>query len=160
MQAQNRFFNFKILFLLALILVLSRNGFAENHSIKVNVSGLLSSSTLKIKNNGVNEKIITTNGLVAFTTNINQNEGYAITVSTQPVGQTCIPDTTNAIGIATAEVIVAVSCTPNSYNVGGNVSGLIGTLVIKNGTNEKMLILNGAYNFKVNFKEPLCNYPN
>jgi DNA-binding beta-propeller fold protein YncE len=61
---------------------------------------------------------------------------YSVSVLTQPAGQTCTV-TSGATGTVTANVTsVAVSCTTNSYTVGGTISGLTGSgLVLKDTTN-------------------------
>jgi hypothetical protein len=59
---------------------------------------------------------------------------YAISVQTQPTGETCT--IANASGTANANVTDAdVSCTPNSYTLGGSISGLTAAgLVLANGS--------------------------
>ena len=52
---------------------------------------------------------------------------YAVTVGTQPTGQTC--NVTNGSGtVGSANVTnVAVNCTVNRYTIGGTITGLVGT---------------------------------
>jgi hypothetical protein len=70
-----------------------------------------------------------------FSQNVAYGSGYAVTVQTQPTGETC--NVSNGSGTMVAAVNnVAVTCAGASYTVGGSVSGLLtGTsLVLANGT--------------------------
>ena len=130
--------------------------------IKVNVTGLLmhqeiGRAPLKVAINGVDELSIIENGIQQFTTPFSNGQTYNIVMTAQPYGHTCT--ISNPSGTVTAaQVIAPVSCTPNSYNVGGNVTGLTGTLIIQNGPLSEQQTLIGstrAYNFEVNF---MSNY--
>ena len=83
-----------------------------SYSIGGNVSGL-SASGLALQNNGTDTLTITTNGSFVLTTELEDGNAYAVTVSAQPTDQTC--SITNASGtIAAANVSnVAVNCTDN-----------------------------------------------
>ena len=78
------------------------------YSVGGTVSGLTGSVTLQ--NNGGDDIIKTTNDGFAFVTELEDGVAYAVTVSTQPTGQTC--EVTNGSGtIATADVTdVDVNC--------------------------------------------------
>lgn len=54
---------------------------------------------------------------------INYGTSYAVSVATQPTGQTCI--VSNGSGMVAANVTnVLVTCTTNTYTIGGSISGL------------------------------------
>ena len=53
------------------------------------VSGLAAGQQVTLLNNGGNATIVTANGAYTFTTPVNYNGNYAVTVGTQPTGQTC-----------------------------------------------------------------------
>ena len=71
-----------------------------------------------------------------------------MTVKTNPSGQTC--SVSGGTGtVASANVTnVAVTCTTNTYSVGGTVSGLSGTVVLQdNGGDDLSVSGNGAFTF-------------
>jgi hypothetical protein len=94
-----------------------------------NVSGLTGSVILQ--NNGGNNLVRTTNGAFVFSAALTTGSAYAVTVSSQPAGQTCT--VTNGSGtIASANVTnVIVTCsntvTPPATNPDLNQHGLTGS---------------------------------
>jgi large repetitive protein len=120
------------------------------------VSGLAGTG-LVLQDNGGNNLAVSANGAFTFTTKVNSGATYAVTVLTQPSSpaQTCA--VTNGSGTATANVTnVAVACTttPETFTIGGTVSGLTGSgLVLQdNGGNNLAVSANGSFTFttKVN----------
>ena len=96
------------------------------------VTGLTGSVTLQ--NNSGDDIIKTTNDGFTFPAQADSSV-YAVTVSSQPTGQTCtVIDGSGTI--ATADVTnVAVTCVTDvvpTYSVSGNVSGLTGSVTLQN----------------------------
>jgi len=123
------------------------------YSVGGTVSGLTGSVTLQ---NNVGDDIIkTTNDDFAFPTELLDLATYAVTVSSQPTGQTC--SVTNGSGtIAAADVTnVAVTCVDDvapTYSVGGTVSGLDcggppGCLWLENNGVDDLYPSNGSFTF-------------
>jgi len=119
------------------------------YSVGGNVSGLTSSVTLQ--NNGGDDIIKTTNDGFTFTA---QAEGsdYAVTVSSQPTGQTCTVTNGSGTNIATNITNVTVTCVTDvvpTYSVGGTVSGLTGTVTLYEDTFGQDLAVsaNGSFAF-------------
>ncbi|MCL4557068.1 MAG: hypothetical protein M1491_00265 [Deltaproteobacteria bacterium] len=107
------------------------------------VTGL--SGTLVLQDNGTDDLSITTSGAFTFATALANGSSYAVTVKTQPAGQTC--SVTNGSGkVSGANVTsVVVSC---GYTIGGTVSGLSGTLVLQNnGTDDLSITTSGTFTF-------------
>ena len=79
------------------------------YSVGGSVSGLTGTG-LALQNNGAEILSVTADGPFTFLTELVDTTAYAVTVSTQPIGQTC--DVTNGSGtIATADVTnVSVAC--------------------------------------------------
>ena len=102
---------------------------SKKYTIGGTVSGL--TGTVVLQNNGGDNLTRNSNGSFTFAGKVKKNKTYAVTVATQPVGQTCV--VTNGSGTATANVTnVVVTCTTNTtFTVGGNVSGLTGTVVLR-----------------------------
>jgi len=118
------------------------------YTISVAVSGLTGTG-LVFQDNGADNLSVTTNGTFPFATQIASGSTYAVTVLTQPTGQTCTLGS-NASGTATANVTVAVTCTATTYTIGGTVSGLTATMILQdtgsNGT-QTVTVLSGATTF-------------
>jgi 6-phosphogluconolactonase (cycloisomerase 2 family) len=86
----------------------------------------LSGTGLVLQNSGGNNLSVTANGAFTFPTGLATGAAYAVTVQTQPLSpmQTCV--VANGAGsVGGANVAnVTVTCTTNSFAVGGTVSGL------------------------------------
>ena len=119
------------------------NCMTNTYAIGGTVSGL--AGTLVLQDNGADNLTLTTNGSFAFATPIVSAGTFAVTVLTQPgtPAQTCL--VTNGSGSVTNAIIatVTVTCTTNTYTVGGTVSGLA--------SNESVVLQDsGADNLTVN----------
>jgi sugar lactone lactonase YvrE len=73
---------------------------------------------------------------------------YSLKVQTQPAGQTCsVANGAGTVGTANVTNII-VTCSANSFTVGGTVSGLSGTVVLRNnGGNNLTVSANGPFTF-------------
>jgi hypothetical protein len=94
------------------------------------VSGLTGPG-LVLQNNGGSDLSVTAGATsFAFPGTVNPGAGYNVTIKTQPSSPSQVCAVANASGTATANVLVAVSCTtnpPNTWNVGGTITGLTST---------------------------------
>jgi len=113
------------------------------------IAGL--SGTMVLQNNNGNNLAVSANGAFTFTTQLTGGSAYSVTVLTQPTGpsQTCtVTNGSGTIG-STNVTNVSVSCTTNSFTIGGTVSGLAGTgLVLQNnGGNNLAIAGNGGFTF-------------
>ena len=120
------------------------------YTIAGTVSGL-SGSGLVLQDNLGNNLPVTTNGNFTFTTAIASGSTFNVTVFSQPSSptQTC-GVTAGASGtVASANVSsVAVTCTTNTYTIGGTVSGLSGAgLVLQNNGGNNLPVSAGATSF-------------
>ncbi len=112
------------------------------------VSGLTGSVTLQ--NNGGDDIIKTTNDGFTFTA---QAEGsdYAVTVSSQPTGQTCTVTNGSGTNITANITNVTVTCVTDvvpTYSVGGTVSGLTGSgLALQNNGGDTLAVAATAFTF-------------
>ena len=120
-------------------------GATTTHVIGGSVTGLL--GTVVLQSNGVDNLSLSANGAFSFATPVAQGGAYAVTVLTQPAGQTCV--VANASGTANATVTnVSIACTSVQHIIGGTVSGLLGALVIQNnGADNLSLSADGAFSF-------------
>ena len=120
---------------------------APSYSISATVSGL-STGPLVLQDDAGKQLTFTSNSTQTFSNTYTSGATYAVSVVTQPTGQTCTPSSTS--GTITANVTITVSCTSGStsYSIGGMVSGLTGTLVLQdNGGDNLTITANGAFTF-------------
>jgi len=115
-------------------------------SVGGTVSGL--AGTVVLQNNGGDTLSTSTDGTFNFPTLVAQGGAYAVTVATQPAGQTCsVSHGTGTVG-ATAVQDVAVVCATNTHTVGGTASGLVGTVTVQNNGGDTLAITgNGPFTF-------------
>jgi len=78
----------------------------STYTVGGNVSGLTGDG-LALQNNGADTLAIMANGAFTFATSLNDGAAYAVTVSTQPTGQTC--SVTNGSGTVAAANVTNVS---------------------------------------------------
>lgn len=116
------------------------------------VTGLGQGKRLVLQNNGAADLDVAASGPFTFTGRIAAGSAYAVTVKTQPQGQTCT--VAQGSGTATANVgDVAVRCADlpaARYSVGGTVSGLAagGALVLQNNGGDDLAVsANGGFTF-------------
>ena len=84
----------------------------STYTIGGSVSGLANGQSVVLQDNGGDNKTVSSNGAFSFATPINSGSAYAVTVLTQPTGQTCF--VSNGSGTANANVTnVAVTCANN-----------------------------------------------
>jgi hypothetical protein len=85
-----------------------------------------------LQNNGGDDLTWNADGEFTFNTAIADGSSYSVTVLSQPVGQTCVASG-NTGSVSGADVInVAITCTTNTYTIGGSVTGLTGSVVLQN----------------------------
>jgi alpha-tubulin suppressor-like RCC1 family protein len=82
-----------------------------NSNIGATVSGLLANTAVVLQDNGGDNLTISTNGVATnFNTPIASAAAYAVTVQTQPAGQTCTLGANASGKVASANINVAVTC--------------------------------------------------
>ena len=119
------------------------------YSIGGSVSGL-NGGSLVLQNNAGDDLPLSADGSFTFSTELLTGVGYGITILSEPASQDCT--VSNASGTtSTADITnVSVSCVTvtTSYSIGGNVSGLIGTLVLRNNAGDDLLLsADGSFAF-------------
>ena len=115
------------------------------------VSGL-SGSGLVLQLNGANDLAVSANGKFNFPNALAKDSAYVVSVKASPsapVKQACTVSEGNGSIAGAAINNIAVTCTTNSYAVGGTVSGLSGKgLVLQlNGANDLAIARNGNFIF-------------
>ena len=102
--------------------VLSINVGINEYTIGGMVSGL--SDSVVLQNNGTDNETVSSDGVFTFSTAISEGSPYAVTVLTQPTGQTCT--VTNCSGtVGSANVTnVSATCVSNDTTLTASVSTL------------------------------------
>ncbi|MCX7553686.1 FG-GAP repeat protein [Marinicella sp. S1101] len=119
----------------------------NSYSVGGSVSGLTGTG-LVLRNNGIFDVIINNNGNFTFASELADGTPYEVMVLTQPNdGSTCTVN--NGIGIISgSDTSISVVCSGGSYDIGGTVNGLSGTLVLQNnGGDDLTLTNNGGFTF-------------
>ena len=107
-----------------------------------------------LKNGGGASLTVTANGKFSFPVPIAVGSHYAVTVQTQPAGQTCTVSNGSGTAGPTNVADVALTCTTNTQTLGGTVSGLLGSLVLQfNGGGPLTITADGPFAFPT----PLAN---
>jgi hypothetical protein len=109
--------------------------------------------TVILQNNGGNDTKVTSNGTFAFSKTLPPASTYAVTVLTQPdyppKSQTCIVAKGTGTTASANVTDVEITCTTNSFTIGGNLTSLKGpSLVLKNNGGDSLtLTANGPFTF-------------
>ena len=83
-----------------------------------------------------------------FGSTIDYGTTYKVTVQTQPAHQNCLVGNSTDTAGRQAAINVFVSCTMNSYAIGGTISGLtVDGLVLINGSNSTVAPLKGSTSY-------------
>ncbi|HEY2532524.1 MAG TPA: kelch repeat-containing protein [Xanthobacteraceae bacterium] len=120
-----------------------------NYSIGGSLTGLLASNSVILQDNGGNNTTLAANGGYTFSGPVASGSTYAVTVSTQPPGQTCSVTSGSGTVISSNVSNVNVDCSDNTYNIGVTVSGLnaSGLVLQDNGGDNLTISVNGSLNF-------------
>ncbi len=114
------------------------------------ISGLSSGAQVVLENNGANSLTVSADGAFTFSGTVPYDGAYAVTVATQPAGEICT--VSNGMGAAvTADITnVSVTCSIETFGVGGTVSGLPsgGQVTLENNGGDSLTIAaNGVFTF-------------
>ncbi|MEZ5470650.1 MAG: hypothetical protein R3E90_02640 [Marinicella sp.] len=98
------------------------------YNVGVNVSGLAAGNSVILQNNGGDNLTVNNDGSSNFATALDDGSAYNVTVLTQPStpNQTCVVSAPSG-NLSGSDVVLAVTCTTNSYHVQISVVGLAAT---------------------------------
>ena len=123
-----------IFFLLTGASDLGGGGCNSSSSQTFSVGGTLSGLTgeLVLQNNGGDNLTLNKDGSFTFATGLSSGSAYNVTVLQNPEGELCTVSKGSGT-VADANITnISIVCSVNSFTVGGTISGLSGTLVLKN----------------------------
>lgn len=108
------------------------------------VSGLGSGESLTLRNNGGNDLTLSANGSFTFPTVHTSGSAYAVTVLTQPMGQTCT--VSNGSGTVGANISnVAVTCTTTECTQTLSPGANVGAAISSAAAGSTICLSNGNY---------------
>lgn len=114
------------------------------------LSGLGDGLRVVLQNNNADNLTLTANGTFTFPTGLASGAAYAVTVLTQPVGQTCnVSGGTGTVDSKSRDVTdIAVACSANS-SVGGTLTGMLAgrSVTLANAGQQLTVANNGAFAF-------------
>ena len=154
----------QILVTLALVLNLVGCGGSDNtkvsnqptYTIGGNISGL--SGGLELLNQGGDILFLSNNGSFVFSKSLASGKQYLVTINAQPNGQTCLLTNGSGTVSSTNYSGIVITCTDNTYTVGGTISGLSGDItLLNNGGNPITISSNGQFIFSSSLT-PNSNY--
>ncbi len=121
----------------------------ERYTISGVLAGLQGGRTLVVQNNGGNGMTLSANGNFSFSTSVPSGSNYAVTILTQPAGQSCAVTKGSGLVGAANVTNVSISCSDDTYNVGVTVSGVSasGLQLAINGTDTLTVAASGTFNF-------------
>jgi len=105
---------------------------------------------VKLQNSGGDATTLAANGMFNFSTKAPSGTGYAVTVLTQPTGQTCL--VTGGSGTVSGANVssIQVACATNKYTISGTVSGLRtgAQVIVQNDAGDTTQVkTNGVFSF-------------
>lgn len=121
------------------------------YDIRVGVTGLAAGNSVVLQNNG-GDDLNASNGINTFSTPIDDGTTYNVTVTTQPTtpNQTCVVNGASGT-VSGADVnTITVSCTTDTYFIGGDVTGLLNNSVLVldlNNQESEVVTCNGPFVF-------------
>ena len=120
------------------------------YSIAGTVSGLAPGASLVISDNAGDALTIHANGTYVVSGRVVFNGSYTITITSQPIGQTCSVAHYSGSGITADVGAVDVTCSADTYTVAGSVVGLANgqSLALNNNGNDALAInADGSFTF-------------
>ncbi|MBK8286861.1 MAG: hypothetical protein IPK97_19460 [Ahniella sp.] len=122
------------------------------YTIGGTVSGLAAGNSVVLQNNGGDNLTVSNNGGFTFVTPLADASFFSVTVLTQPT----TPNQTCAVAVSSGQIVganitaVTVTCTTNTYTVGGSISGLAAGATVtlqNNGSDPLVVSANGSFTF-------------
>ncbi len=146
----NRTKVFTAVFACLVVIASGAQAHAASFTIGGTVSGLATGKSVTLLDNGADALTVTANGTFTFKTALATGATYAVTVGTQPAGETCAVTSGSGTVGTTNVTTVKVACTVNKFTIGGTLSGLItgrSITLLDNATNALKLSANGTFTF-------------
>ena len=127
-------------------------GIATDYTVGGLLSGLVAGDTVVLQNNLGDDLTLGADGAFTFNTKVAYGDPYVVTVKTQPTAPSETCTVSNGSGTMPANDVnnVSVTCTVDTFTVGGALSGLLsgGSVVLQiNGASNQTLTADGNFVF-------------
>jgi hypothetical protein len=129
-------------------------GGTATFTIGGSLSGLTAGASVAVLDNGADSLTVSANGTFSFKTPLASGATYAVSIATQPTGETCtLSGSSGTVGSANV-TNVAITCAATvapTFTIGGTVSGLSAAssvALLDNGSDALTVSANGAFTFK------------
>ena len=119
------------------------------YSVGGTIAGLASGASVVLQNDGGNNTSVAANGSFSFSKQATSGTSYAVTVLTQPTGQSCTVASSSGTVSAANVTNVQVRCV-NEYTISGTVSGMStgAHVIVQNNAGDSTTVLaNGTFSF-------------
>ncbi len=131
----------------------------NTYTVGGNIGGLVGSVSLKLDGTtptSTQTQTFNANGSFTFTTALQSGSGWTVSVATQPAGQTCAVTSGNGSNLSANVTTVQVTCTTNTYTIGGSVSGLTasGLVLAVTAGSQTVTVPSGATSYVFPTAEP------
>jgi hypothetical protein len=93
-------------------------------TLRGTLNNLASGLQVTLENNAADPLTLSADGTFTFSTPVADSGAYNVTVGTQPAGQTCSVTNGQATQVSANVANITVTCSTNTYTIGGSVSGL------------------------------------
>ena len=138
------------------IVTVAVNCSTNQYNVGGTASGL-EGTGLVLQNNAGDDLTVNSNGAFAFGKTIASGQTYAVTIKTQPThpAQTCTLSNDAGDVVDANITAVSVTCTTNSYTIGGSVTGLTGgtSVVLQNNAGDDVTVSDdGPFAFSTKLK--------
>ena len=114
------------------------------------ITGLAGGQSVTLMDNGSDAVTLTSNGPFSFANGIAYGGSYAVTISSQPLGQSCSVANASQTDVTGAVNDLLVTCTSSTYSIGGTVAGLTSpasVTLLDNGSDVLTISADGAFTF-------------
>lgn len=125
-------------------------GSSPGYTVGGNVTGLVVNQLLTLQDNGTDPLILQSDGAFTFSSKVPSGGNYSVTIAAQPTGGTCVVSHGSGTNVTADVSNVTVTCSADSYSLGGSLVGLAGGQQVtleNNGADSFTLTANGAFSF-------------
>lgn len=113
---------------------------SNSYTLGGTVSGLGVGKSVILQVNGGDDLTTSADGSFQFATALADGTAYTVSVLTNPSVQTCVASSNTGTVTGANVTSVVVTCSTNSYTVGGTVSGLSGSIIMQDNSGDDLTI--------------------
>jgi hypothetical protein len=120
-----------------------------SYTVGGHLHGLTAGGSIVLLNNSGDDLTVTQTGVFTFATPVPSGSVYDVSIKTQPIGQVCHLAGGHGVVGGGKVTGVVVNCSPNLYSIGGQITGLNGTVALLNNGGDALAVTsNGSFAFQ------------